>query len=82
MKTLSKEETEKAGLIKNGRTTKVRAHLIDLQVGEALIIEKGVDWTRKSAPYRIVNYYQKQSKRRFETGRTTDSKGWIVKRIE
>jgi hypothetical protein len=81
MKKLTKEEVEKAGAVKHGRTTKLRMQLTVLDVGEGLFIEKGVDWFGKMPPYRIVNYYQKQSKRKFSTGRTQDGKGWIVQRL-
>jgi hypothetical protein len=80
MKKLNPEEAEKAGIIRNGRTTRVRANLEELQIGEALIIEKEIDWIGKNPPYPIIKYYAKQSNRKFKYGRTTDKKGWIVKR--
>ena len=81
MKKLNVEEASKTGIIKNGRTTRVRGALMELQVGEAIIVEKGIDWVGKTPPYRIANYYSKQSGRKFMSGQTTDKKGWIIKRI-
>jgi hypothetical protein len=81
MKKLNVEEASKTGIIKNGRTTRVRGGLMELQIGEAIIVEKGIDWISKTPPYRIVNYYSKQTNRKFVSGLTTDKKGWIIKRI-
>lgn len=81
MKKLTKEEAAKAGIVKNGRTTSVTAHLMELEIGEALIIERGVDWKSKSPPYRVINYFSKKTGRKFNTGQTTDRKGWIALRI-
>lgn len=81
MKKLTKEEVAKTGIVKNGRTSAVTIHLMELEIGEALIIERGVDWKSKSPPYRIVNYFSKKANRKFTYGQTTDKKGWIVVRI-
>jgi hypothetical protein len=80
MKKLTKEEVAQHGIIKNGRTTKIRIMLMELQIGEGFIIERGIDWKAKTPPYRIVNYFAKKSKRSFVSGQTADKKGWIVKR--
>lgn len=81
MKKLSKEEAAKAGLVKHGNTSSVSAHLTELEIGEALIIEKGVDWKSKRPPYAVINYFSKKTNRKFTSGQTADKNGWIVIRI-
>ena len=81
MKKLTKEEASKIGIIKHGNYSAVSAHLLQLEIGEALIINKKTDWKSKSPPYRIVNYFTKKTGRKFEAGKTPDGKGWAVKRI-
>jgi len=80
MKKLSKEEAAKIGIIRQGRTTTVRVQLLQLDIGEAVIVEKGIDWKSKSPPYRIVNYLSKKTNLKFDSGLTPDKKGWIIKR--
>jgi hypothetical protein len=81
MKKLNKEEAAKAGIINHGNNSKVSTQLMELEIGEAVIIEKGIDWKSKSTPYRIVIYFTKKTGRKFVSGLTTDKKGWIIKRI-
>ena len=80
MKKLSKEETEKMGVISHKGST-LRTHLLQLQIGESIIVENGVDWKSKSPPYRIVYYLEKTTKLKFDAGVTPDNKGWIIKRV-
>ena len=81
MKKYSKEESDKLPMIKGGRFTNVHVELLKLEVGESLLIEKGVDWVSKSTPYSLVNRFGKKHNRRFDKGRAADNRGWIVKRI-
>jgi hypothetical protein len=52
-----------------------------LKPGEALLIEKGVDWISKSPPYKLVREFAAKNKWKLIAGRSTDGKGWIVKRV-
>lgn len=81
MKKLSKEEAAKAGIVKHGNTSSVSAHLTELEIGEGIVIEKGVDWKSKRPPYAVINYFSKKTGRKFTSGLTTDKNGWIVVRI-
>lgn len=80
MKKLSKEETDKLGVISH-KGSMLRSLLLQLQIGESVIIEKGTDWKSKSPPYRIVYYLVKTTALRFDAGVTPDGSGWIIKRI-
>ena len=81
MKKLSKEEAENMFPSTKGRSTLVRAMLSTLEVGELLIITRK-DWLSKGTPFRVVNYFAKQSKRKFDKWKSEDGTGWYVKRME
>lgn len=80
MKKLNKEEAKDLMILRQGRLTSVHINLLKLQPGEALIIEKGIDWLTKNPPYDIIRKVAKQQNWRFTYGRTADGTGWIVKR--
>jgi hypothetical protein len=80
MKKLNSEEAKQHVIVK-GRGTRLAQHLSTLTEGEALIIERGVDWVGKRPPYRIIHHFEKKTGWKFVTGRTSDGKGWIAKRI-
>ena len=80
MKKLNSEEAKNQLAVK-GRSTRLAQHLATLGIGEALIIEKEKDWIGKRPPYRIINYFAKKTGWKLVAGRTTDGKGWIVKRV-
>ena len=82
MKKLSKEEVEKMVTSPAGRATTVRAMLMTLEVGEGFKISRKDDWLTNDTPYRVVNYYSKQSKREFKKERTMDGSGWLVTRTK
>jgi hypothetical protein len=80
MKKLSAEEGKDFIPVTNGRTTKVRAMVSTLLVGEVLIITRQ-EWHGKRPPYEVVNRVAKASGRQFIKGRTPDGTGWAVKRV-
>lgn len=82
MKVFSKEEGEQMLILKQGRHTRVHVFLAALQPGEILFIEKGKDWVSKNPPYRVIKLFEKKSGRQFEKGRSTDGKGWLVRRVK
>jgi hypothetical protein len=81
MKKFNKEEAANILMLKGGRHTNVHVNLSQLEVGEAIFIEKGVDWKSKTPPYGLVSRFAAKHKRQFEKGRSVDGKGWIVKRV-
>lgn len=82
MQKLTKEEAANYRPATGARNTRVRAQLNGLEVGEALIIEKGTDWKAKDSPFRIVNYLAKQTGRQFEKAYASHVQGWFVKRVK
>lgn len=82
MKFLSAEEAKNYQALASKHHTRVAAALARMNVGEAIIIEKGVDWNGKDSPFRIVNYNAKKTGREYEKGRSNDGNGWFVKRVK
>jgi hypothetical protein len=81
MKKYTIEEAANLPVLKHGRHTNVHIHLIQLKIGEALLIEKGMDWLSKNPPYKVINAVTKKYNLKFEKGRSPDGKGWVAKRI-
>jgi hypothetical protein len=81
MKKLSIEEYEQLPLKGKGRSSQVFNSLINLKMGEALLIEKK-DWKRKAAPGTLLRYLEKKHNMKFHCGALDDNSGWAVKRIE
>jgi hypothetical protein len=81
MKKFTVEEAAELHILRQGRFTLVHVHLTKLKPGEALLIEKGVDWISKSPPYKLVREFAAKNKWKLIAGRSTDGKGWIVKRV-
>ena len=76
MKKFTVEEAANLPMLKHGRHTKVHVQLTQLQIGEALLIEKGIDWVSKHPPYKVINTVAKKNNFKFEKGRSLDGKGW------
>lgn len=81
MKVLEGKEADEVVGLGPGRNTLVKKQLLQLKVGQVLIIEKGIDWVTKQPPYRTIRNVGKTHKRKFEYGRTVDGVGWFVRRL-
>lgn len=81
MKKLSPAEYEQLPIRGKGRSSHVFNSLINLKVGEALLIEKS-DWKRKAGPGTLIRYIEKKHRMRFSCGALNDGSGWAVKRID
>jgi hypothetical protein len=81
MKILEGPEADNVIGLGSGRNTQVRKGLMQLKVGQVLIIEKGKDWVTKLPPYRTIRNFAKTSGRKFEYGRTVDGVGWFARRL-
>ena len=80
MKKIKAEDAVNMNPVLPGRTSLVRAALLDLALGEVLIITRQ-DWKSKNPPYKVINRVAKQTGRRFNKGRTPDGTAWMVKRL-
>ena len=80
MKKLTVEEAKDLKPAGAGNTSKISAMAADLKTGEALIITRA-DWKHQKTPYRIINYLEKKSGKKFERGRLPDGSGWLIKRV-
>ncbi len=81
MKKLNENEFENLYLKGKGRSSHVFNSLINLKIGEAVLIEKK-DWTRKASPSTLVRYIEKNHNMKFTCGAVGNGSGWAVKRIE
>lgn len=81
MKKLSPTEFNDLPLKGKGRSSALYNSIVNLKVGEALLIEKK-DWKRKAGPGTLVRYIEKTQRMRFSCGAIDDDKGWAVKRLE
>lgn len=81
MKVLEGKEADDVIGLGPGRNTLIKKELIQLKVGQVLIIEKGKDWVTKHPPYRTIRNVGKAYKRKFEYGRTVDGVGWFARRL-
>lgn len=81
MKKLSEEEFQNLTLRGKGRSSHVFNSLINLKVGEALLLEKK-DWTRKASPSTLVRYIEKKHNMKFAYSAIEGGKGWAIKRLE
>jgi hypothetical protein len=80
MEKLKKEEITGLLPVRQGRTTKLRAMLLQLEVGEGLFMPKE-EWKRKNTPFYIIARLKKTSGLRFEYGLKTDGSGWLFRRV-
>ncbi len=81
MKKLSSNEFESLELRGKGRSSHIFNSIINLKVGEAILLEKK-DWTRKAGPSTLVRYIEKKHNMKFTCGAVTTGSGWAIKRIE
>lgn len=81
MKKLTSDEYDQLPIRGKGRSSHVFNSIINLQVGEALLIEQK-DWNRKASPSTLVRYIEKNHDMRFTCGSITGGSGWAVRRID
>lgn len=81
MKKLNEEEFQNLPLKGRGRSSHVFNSIVNLKVGEAILIEKK-DWSRKAGPSTLVRYIEKNHNMRFKCAALAEGNGWAVKRIE
>jgi hypothetical protein len=81
MKKLSKEELHNFNLKGKGRSSEIFNSIINLKIGEGLLIEPK-DWHRKASPSTLVKYIQKTHHLQLSYAALADAQGWLVKRLE
>jgi hypothetical protein len=81
MKKLSSDEYEQLPIRGKGRSSHVFNSIVNLKVGEALLIEQK-DWNRKAGPSTLVRYIEKKHGMRFNCGAITGGNGWAIRRID
>ncbi|CAN5354555.1 hypothetical protein BH10BAC1_BH10BAC1_00510 [soil metagenome] len=81
MKKLTSAEYEQLPIRGKGRSSLVFNSIVNLQIGEALLIEKN-DWKRKASPSTLVRYIEKNHDMRFTCGSLAGGNGWAVRRID
>ncbi len=82
MKKLTREEADNIPRKPPGRSSYVRNILINMKVGEFVLIEPK-DWGWKSKrPSALTNYIEKNSSMKFKCEQALDKSGWIVERLE
>ena len=81
MKKLNEEEFNNLPLKGKGRSSHVFNSIVNLKVGEAILIEKK-DWSRKVSPSSLVRYIEKNHQMKFTCGAVAGGAGWAVKRID
>jgi len=82
MKKLTAEEAQDMHPLRPGRFTLLYTQLMQMKVGEALIIERGKDWVTKYPPYNTIRNVAKNTGFVFDFGRMPDVSGWLVKRVK
>ena len=81
MKKLTQDEYNQLPIRGKGRSSHVFNSIVNLQIGEALLIEKN-DWNRKASPSTLVRYIEKNHDMRFTCGSISGGNGWAVRRID
>jgi hypothetical protein len=81
MRILKEEEFNRLALKGKGRSSPVFNSIVNLNVGEAILIEKK-DWNRKASPSTLVKYIERTHQLKFTCGELLNGQGWAVKRIE
>jgi uncharacterized protein (DUF2249 family) len=80
MQKLSAEEFALLPIKGKGRSSVLFNSLINLKVGEGLLIE-AKDWNRKAAPSSLIRYIEKNYQMKFSFGALASGSGWAVQRI-
>ena len=81
MKKIPKEEMPDKLPIREGRSSRLRLGLINLQIGEGLELEPGELKTKKP-PYDIIARIKKKYGYRYTYGEKLDGTGWWFKRVK
>ena len=82
MKKLTREEADKIPRKPPGRSSYVRNILINMKVGDIVLIEPQ-DWGWKSKlPSALTKYIESNSAMRFKCEQALDKSGWVVERTE
>lgn len=81
MRILKEEEFNRLALKGKGRSSPIFNSIVNLNVGEAVLIEKK-DWNRKASPSTLVKYIERTHQLKFTCGELLNGQGWAVKRIE
>jgi hypothetical protein len=81
MRILKEEEFNNLALKGKGRSSPIFNSLVNLNIGEGVLIEKK-DWNRKASPSTLVKYIEKTHSLKFTCGELLNGQGWAVKRIE
>ncbi|MBA3970564.1 MAG: hypothetical protein H0X46_00140 [Bacteroidetes bacterium] len=81
MQKLTSAEYEQLAIRGKGRSSHVFNSIVNLQVGEALLIEHR-DWKRKASPSTLVRYIEKNHGMRFSCGAISGGNGWAVRRVD
>ncbi len=81
MQKLTSDEYEQLAIRGKGRSSHVFNSIVNLQIGEALLIEQK-DWNRKASPSTLVRYIEKNHGMRFSCGAIAGGNGWAVRRID
>ena len=80
MKLLKEEEFNNLALKGKGRSSPIFNSLVNLNIGEGVLIEKK-DWNRKASPSTLVKYIEKTHSLKFTCGELLNGQGWAVKRV-
>jgi len=75
-----KDETPQRLPVSKGKSSLLRAMLLELEVGESLFLPRE-EWKTKNGPYYIIAYLKRTTGHRFDYGFKTDGTGWLFKRI-
>ena len=82
MKKLSADEFEQIAIKGKGRSSHLFNSIVNLKVGEGLLIEKK-DWNRKASPSTLVRYIEKNHRMKFACAAiSAEEGGWAIKRID
>ncbi len=81
MRILKEDEFNNLALKGKGRSSPIFNSIVNLNVGEAVLIEKK-DWNRKASPSTLVKYIEKTCGLKFTCGALVNGQGWAVKRID
>ena len=74
---------EEAGsfTIKRGSSTAVRTAVMNMKLGEILLVEKK-DWKQKNGPGQMLTRVKKRTGMEFRCDIIASGEGWIVERVK
>ena len=79
MKRITEEEFRNLPIKGRGSATASFNMMINLQPGEAIVIERS-EWRQKKSPSSMCRYIEKHYGMKFICGALADGSGWAVKR--